>query len=218
MGELESQRVDLPLNLSLVPLHSCPKLTASCAELLNKTWPRSMGARMHSLEQSCHEFPVCLVLIGNPEGPVLGHARLCKVIRLHDSLFVESVVVRAELRGRGYGKKLMEATEKYARTRGFRNLHLTTHDKQDFYHHLGYQLAEPVQNMGNLGTLLPIDKLQCISTPVHTLLPIDKLQCISTPVHTPSSDPSLPKILPSVNPPSVPQPPPPPLPPAPPPP
>ncbi|KAM9326714.1 N-alpha-acetyltransferase 80 [Gastrophryne carolinensis] len=151
--------------LLLVPLHHHPDLIASCAELLNQTWRRSLGARLHSLESSSENFPVCLALIGAREGPALGHARLCRVIGLSDSLFVESVVVSVDLRGRGYGRKLMEATERYAKGRGFRNLYLTTHDKQDFYYHLGYRLTEPVQNMGALRTLLPSGMFQKLSNP-----------------------------------------------------
>ncbi|KAM4721604.1 N-alpha-acetyltransferase 80 [Rhinophrynus dorsalis] len=162
MGESLEAGVTSPSKLILLPLHHRPDLTISCAELLNQTWHRSMGARMHSLERSCDEFPVCLVLIGAPGGPVLGHARLCRVLGLQDSLFVESVVVSSQLRGKGYGRRLMEATEKYARSRGFRSLHLTTHDKQDFYHHLGYHLSEPVQSMGTLGTLIPMSMLQSV--------------------------------------------------------
>ncbi|XP_077307650.1 N-alpha-acetyltransferase 80 [Lithobates pipiens] len=154
MGEKPGRGSPPPGSTILTPLHHRPDLTASCAELLNQTWRRSLGARIHSLEKSLDDFPVCLVLIGAPEGPVLGHARLSKVIGLPDSLFVESVVVSADLRGKGYGRRLMEATERYARGKGFRNLYLTTHDKQDFYYHLGYRLTEPVQNMGRLGSLV----------------------------------------------------------------
>ncbi|XP_044129098.1 N-alpha-acetyltransferase 80 [Bufo gargarizans] len=160
MGESAGDGAATPGSVLLVPLHHHPDLTASCAKLLNQTWKRSLGARMHSLERSADEFPLCLVLVGAPEGPALGHARLCRVVGLQDSLFVESVVVSAELRGKGYGRKLMEATERYARGRGFQNLYLTTHDKQDFYHHLGYRLSEPVQNMGSLNSLLPATMIQ----------------------------------------------------------
>uniref|UniRef100_A0A8C5PH12 N-alpha-acetyltransferase 80, NatH catalytic subunit n=1 Tax=Leptobrachium leishanense TaxID=445787 RepID=A0A8C5PH12_9ANUR len=160
MGEKSGTGTRLPSGLVLVPLHLRPDLFSSCAELLNQTWRRSLGARIHSLERSSDDFPVCLALVENPGGPVLGHVRLCRVIGLADSLFVESVVVSEELRGKGYGRKLMEATERYARGRGFRNMHLTTHDKQYFYSHLGYQLSEPVQNMGSLGSLVPSGMFQ----------------------------------------------------------
>eukprot|EP00079_Xenopus_tropicalis_P010641 XP_002935682.1 PREDICTED: N-acetyltransferase 6 [Xenopus tropicalis] len=211
MGEQSGLREASALSLALVPLHTCPKLIPSCAELLNETWQRSLGARMHSLERSCDDFPVCLALISSPDGPALGHVRLCKVIGSHDSLFVESVVVSTELRGKGYGRKLMEATEKYARSRGFRNLHLTTHDKQDFYHHLGYQLSEPIQSMGTLGTLLPMGILQRLSkvreepTPSHiaALHPTDSVLSaagafpVSTSVSLSTEDCSAPPPLPS---------------------
>ncbi|XP_073447754.1 N-alpha-acetyltransferase 80 [Aquarana catesbeiana] len=167
MGENPGRGSPPPGSIILTPLHHRPDLTASCAELLNQTWRRSLGARIHSLEKSLDDFPVCLVLIGAREGPVLGHARLSKVIGLPDSLFVESVVVSADLRGKGYGRRLMEATERYARGKGFRNLYLTTHDKQDFYYHLGYRLTEPVQNMGRLGSLVPPGMFQKV-TPSKT--------------------------------------------------
>ncbi|OCT85666.1 hypothetical protein XELAEV_18023837mg, partial [Xenopus laevis] len=219
--ELSGSGETSSLSLALVPLHTRPKLISSCAELLNETWQRSLGARMHSLERSSDDFPMCLALISSPDGPALGHARLCKVIGNHDSLFVESVVVSTKLRGKGYGRKLMEATERYAKSRGFRNLHLTTHDKQDFYYHLGYQLSEPVQSMGNLGTLLPMGMLQCMSkvraepTPSHSLplhLAESQLSAagafpVSTSVSLSTGDCSAPPPLPSYfNSPSTPPP------------
>ncbi|XP_053325650.1 N-alpha-acetyltransferase 80 [Spea bombifrons] len=196
MGDPSGERVVLPSDLVLVPLHHRPDLTASCAELLNQTWRRSLGARMHSLERSSDDFPVCLVLVRVSGGPVLGHVRLCKVIGLSDSLFVESVVVSEELRGKGYGRKLMEATENYARRRGFRNLHLTTHDKQYFYAHLGYTLSGPVQNMGTLGTLLPSGMFQGAMKTDFTS--VKKPQSPLRPAF-----PSAPPLPPSVSPPSV---------------
>ncbi|XP_068107660.1 N-alpha-acetyltransferase 80 [Hyperolius riggenbachi] len=165
MGENSAVRVPPADSLVLVPLHHRPDLITSCAELLNQTWRRSLGARIHSLERSCDDFPMCLALVGAQEGSAVGHVRLCRVIGLTDSLFVESVVVSAEIRGKGYGRKLMEATERYAKKRGFRHLYLTTHDKQDFYYHLGYRLTEPVQNMGTLSILLPAGMYQKMAAP-----------------------------------------------------
>ncbi|KAM8799553.1 N-alpha-acetyltransferase 80 [Eudromia elegans] len=144
--------------LSLVPLHQRPELMEACAQLLGEEWGKSRASRLHSLQRSSDAFPTCLVLLqcsGPAELPtseknpcqLLGHVRLSRVAGHSHSLFVESVVVPKALRGKGYGRKLMEATEQYARARGFRCLHLTTHDKQHFYAHLGYTLAEPVQMM-----------------------------------------------------------------------
>lgn len=62
-------------------------------------------------------------------------------------------------RGKGYGRTLMEKTERYARSRGFKRLCLTTHDKQHFYAHLGYVLSTPVQNAGAMTAFIPMETL-----------------------------------------------------------
>ncbi|MBN3279534.1 NAT6 acetyltransferase, partial [Polyodon spathula] len=69
----------------------------------------------------------------------------------------------------------MEATERYARSRGFWRLCLTTHDKQHFYAHLGFVLSEPVQNAGSMTTFMPMEVLQRFSQPPSTGREGDKL-------------------------------------------
>ncbi|XP_074139423.1 LOW QUALITY PROTEIN: N-alpha-acetyltransferase 80 [Sminthopsis crassicaudata] len=138
--------------LTLEPAHLRPELLDACADLINQEWPRSRASRLHSLGQSSDAFPLCLALLGPPPAPgalptVLGHSRLSKVVAHDHSLLVETVVVARALRGQGFGRRLMEATEAFAKARGFRRLHLTTHDKQHFYAHLGYELGEPVQGI-----------------------------------------------------------------------
>uniref|UniRef100_A0A674IZM2 N-alpha-acetyltransferase 80 n=1 Tax=Terrapene triunguis TaxID=2587831 RepID=A0A674IZM2_9SAUR len=157
--------------LTAVPLHQRPDLVEVCAELINEEWKKSKTSRMYSLQKSTDNFPLCLVLIKTQrateaaeEGKMaktqlLGHARLSRVVSQPQSLFVETVVVSRVLRGQGYGRKLMEATECYAKSRGFRHLHLTTHDKQHFYAHLGYTASEPVQSMGFMSSLVPMEFL-----------------------------------------------------------
>ncbi|XP_014850614.1 PREDICTED: N-acetyltransferase 6 [Poecilia mexicana] len=135
--------------IHVVPIHRRPDLLVPCADLVNSEWRRSQAARVHSLQKSCSEFPVCLVLLQGPRGReerLLGHARLTRVVGHGSSLFVESVVVSKQERGKGYGRVLMEETELYAKRRGFKRLCLTTHDKQHFYAHLGYVLSTPVQS------------------------------------------------------------------------
>ena len=53
------------------------------------------------------------------------------------------VLVSREWRGRGLGAKLMSAAEEYAVGLDFHTIHLSTHDKQDFYRHLGYEDGPP---------------------------------------------------------------------------
>jgi GNAT superfamily N-acetyltransferase len=51
--------------------------------------------------------------------------------------------VAEPLRGRGYGRRLLEAAEEEARTQGCRGVHLSTHSFQarPFYEKLGYEIV-----------------------------------------------------------------------------
>ncbi|MGH0169206.1 UNVERIFIED_CONTAM: hypothetical protein FKN15_056345 [Acipenser sinensis] len=182
--------------VTVVPLHRRPDLVGACADLVNSEWQRSRAARIHSLEKSCDGFPVCLVLVSRAD-QLLGHARLSLVVGQPRSLFVETVVVSRELRGKGYGRRLMEATERYARSRGFWRLCLTTHDKQHFYAHLGFVLSEPVQNAGSMTTFMPMEVLQRFSRPPATSGEGDK----SGLNQTSSPPPQSPPLAPFLNPP-----------------
>ncbi|KAI2661639.1 N-alpha-acetyltransferase 80 [Labeo rohita] len=121
-----------------------------------------MGARIHSLRQSSYSYPVCLLLLigerRSQDEKLIGHARLSRVLGSR-SLFVESVVVCSTLRGKGYGRILMEGVERYAKGRGCTRLCLTTHDKQHFYAHLGFVLSKPVQSVGTLASFMPMEVL-----------------------------------------------------------
>lgn len=146
--------------LTLEPVHCRPELLDACADLINEQWPRSRASRLHSLSQSSDNFPLCLMLLSPHPTPgtapiVVGHARLSRVLDRPQSLLVETVVVARALRGRGFGRHLMEGLEVFAQARGFRRLHLTTHDQLYFYAHLGYQLGEPVQGLVFTSRRLP---------------------------------------------------------------
>ncbi|XP_068589108.1 N-alpha-acetyltransferase 80 [Cebidichthys violaceus] len=167
-GEVkEKQHTDSeqPEKIRAVLIHRRPDLLASCADLVNSEWRRSQAARVHSLQKSCPEFPLCLVLLrgGGETERLLGHARLSRVVGRSGSLFVESVVVSDAERGKGYGRTLMEEAERYAQSRGFKRLCLTTHDKQHFYSHLGYVLSMPVQNAGAMAAFVPMEVLLRLS-------------------------------------------------------
>ncbi|OXB71332.1 UNVERIFIED_CONTAM: hypothetical protein H355_012738 [Colinus virginianus] len=162
----------LPEELSLVPLHQHPELLEACAKLLAEEWGKSRALRLHALQRSSDAFPTCLALLRTPSPTepacppsLVGHVRLSRVAGQPSSLFVESVVVARALRGRGYGRQLMEATERYARARGFCCLHLSTHDKQQFYAHLGFVPAEPVQIVPFLSPAMPAAALQAFAVP-----------------------------------------------------
>lgn len=143
------------------PLHERWDLVEVCSELLNAQWQRSTGARIHSLRQSSHNYPVCLLLLKGErrsQEKLIGHARLSRVLGSR-SLFVESVLVCSTLRGKGYGRILMEGVERYAKGRGCSRLCLTTHDKQHFYAHMGFVLSKPVQSVGTLASFMPMEVL-----------------------------------------------------------
>lgn len=164
-SENQTQYVDKnyeqPEKIHAVPIHLRPDLLIPCADLVNSEWQRSQAARVHSLQKSCPGFPVCMILLqghGDKER-LFGHARLSRVIGHSSSLFVESVVVSKTERGKGYGRILMEETERYAKYRGFKGLCLSTHDKQHFYAHIGFVLSTPVQNAGTMSTFVPMETL-----------------------------------------------------------
>ncbi|XP_078144191.1 N-alpha-acetyltransferase 80 [Centroberyx gerrardi] len=206
-----------PEKIRAVPIHRRPDLLAPCADLVNSEWQRSQAARVHSLQKSCPEFPVCLILLRGSRDTerLLGHARLSRVVGHGGSLFVESVVVSRAERGRGYGRTLMEETERYARSRGFKRLCLTTHDKQHFYGHLGYVLSTPVQNAGAMTTFVPMEVLLRFSR-----MPGGEASAGPPPPPASIPPPPPPLLLPPPPPPpaSIPPPPPPSIPPPPPPP
>ncbi|CAK6435879.1 unnamed protein product [Pipistrellus nathusii] len=154
--------------LTLEPVHCRPELLDACADLINEQWPRSRASRLHSLGQSSDSFPLCLMLLSPHPAPghapvVVGHARLSRVLDRPQSLFVETVVVARALRGRGFGRRLMEGLEAFAQARGFRRLHLSTRDQLPFYAHLGYQLGEPVQGLVFTSPRVPAALLRVFS-------------------------------------------------------
>ena len=76
---------------------------------------------------------------------VLGHVRLARIPSKADAVWIESVVLHPDLRGKGFGKYLMLHIEKFAREdKGFSNAYLCTIDRQIFYSRCGYSFCDPV--------------------------------------------------------------------------
>jgi GNAT superfamily N-acetyltransferase len=140
--------------LILVPLNERKDLLSDCVELLNNQWPRSKVARLRSLEQRFgeDEFPVSLLLLEPTKDKcrdhLIGHSKILPVPYDREKCFVESVVISNELRGKGYGRRIMQLTEAYAKQRGIKFMHLTTHDQQGFYKKLGYEHCDPIVVFG----------------------------------------------------------------------
>eukprot|EP00747_Dinoflagellata_sp_TGD_P220608 gnl/TRDRNA2_/TRDRNA2_92564_c0_seq1.p1 gnl/TRDRNA2_/TRDRNA2_92564_c0~~gnl/TRDRNA2_/TRDRNA2_92564_c0_seq1.p1 ORF type:complete len:486 (+),score=80.22 gnl/TRDRNA2_/TRDRNA2_92564_c0_seq1:9-1466(+) len=119
-----------------------PHLVERCAELLAAQWPaQSASVRRAQLLAHCSAYarqpgplPCNLLLIDGEAGAerLLGHCRLQQACDNADgfSAVVTSVIVAAEMRGQGYGRRLLQAAEEKAAAAGFAYMYLWTHDAQ----------------------------------------------------------------------------------------
>ena len=89
---------------------------------------------------------VIFIFLDNCKRPcVLGHVRLARITSKAEAVWIESVVLHPDLRGKGYGKYLMLITEKFARdVKGYSEAYLCTIDRQIFYSRCGYVFCDPV--------------------------------------------------------------------------
>jgi aminoglycoside 6'-N-acetyltransferase I len=75
-------------------------------------------------------------------GALLGHS---KTWWTNDLIYIDELFVAPESRGNGYGKKLLEHTEDYAREQGYEVITLMTNKYMPafkFYNHVDYIQAE----------------------------------------------------------------------------
>ncbi|RNA20302.1 N-acetyltransferase 6 isoform X3 [Brachionus plicatilis] len=133
------------------------------AQLVNSEWPRSQCQRVLSLRQYVRsdklKIPISLILVDTESDRVVGHASLASITTADDVtknlVFIQSVVVDPEYRGKGLGKKIMLEAELYVAEYAKMPQHgliktncdflyLNTKDKQSFYEHLGYVRIEPL--------------------------------------------------------------------------
>ncbi len=65
-----------------------------------------------------------------------------------DWLYIDLLWVKDELRGRGYGRRLLTLAENEARQRGAKNAYLDTFSFQapEFYEQLGYEVFGELQD------------------------------------------------------------------------
>ncbi|CAG0894130.1 unnamed protein product [Cyprideis torosa] len=145
---------DIESEVQLVPLHERWDLLKAAVSLLNAQWPRSLTARLRTLEKSQDKLPMSLLLVDGEHG-VIGHARLARLPRNPGGCWIESVVIRGDRRGQGFGKKLMLAVEAVARKEpySFQEAFVSTHDQEVFYRRCGYQLCPPVTLFGGAAPL-----------------------------------------------------------------
>ncbi|OTF77200.1 hypothetical protein BLA29_007320 [Euroglyphus maynei] len=90
--------------LKLVKIHENTHLIDQCIQILNEEWPRESQKRMATMKRSSDNFPICLALI-NSDDPekVIGFVKLTSEKPFNPVIFVESLVVVKEYRGKGIG-------------------------------------------------------------------------------------------------------------------
>lgn len=132
--------------LKLVKIHENTHLIDSCIQILNEEWPRESGNRMKTMKRSSDNFPICLALINGHE-KVLGFVKLTSEKPFNPVIFVESLVVRKDCRGKGIGRFIMEQVERIGKELNFTKIHLTTIEQQGFYCKLGYYNVSPKMNI-----------------------------------------------------------------------
>lgn len=120
--------------------------------MINEEWPRSETARMMSLQASCDQLPTSLILV-NDKKIIIGHCKLTPIPSIHESCFIETVVISKALRGRKLGSYLMKRVEEYCRDfLKLKMVHLSTKGQENFYSKLGYKLCDPVNIYGTCVT------------------------------------------------------------------
>jgi len=146
--------------MEIIPIHALrdeeqASAMSQCVKILNCEWPRSETIRLRGLQSSSDQLPANLVLVTRvrDEIKVVGHSRISKIPADPSQVFVESVVIHPQLRGKGLGKILMLKTEEYCVNQGFTTSFLTTHDQQIFYSRCGYKFSEAVCAFGGSSTL-----------------------------------------------------------------
>ena len=111
---------------------------------------------MRSLESSNDDLPICLALTQgqSPDMKVMGHVRMTRIPSIPNAVWIESVIIHPDLRGKGIGKYLMLRAESFAQTLGFETAYLNTIDQQVFYSRIGYKFCDPVCAYGGNTKLL----------------------------------------------------------------
>eukprot|EP01122_Echinamoeba_exundans_P015651 TRINITY_DN7536_c0_g1_i1.p1 TRINITY_DN7536_c0_g1~~TRINITY_DN7536_c0_g1_i1.p1 ORF type:complete len:182 (-),score=19.51 TRINITY_DN7536_c0_g1_i1:341-886(-) len=139
-------------------LHDVPELLDSTVALLNAEWPRKGSYWQNSASKSSENLP--LIIVSVKIDRVVSQLRLSRVSDDDHGLLVENVVVDKSLRGKGYGRFIMNAAESWAVQHGFTAMYLSTPDMQAFYGRLGYVEGDPVTSLGDNASKLNKAQLQ----------------------------------------------------------
>lgn len=115
------------------------------ATFLNTEWPRSMGSREHSQRKSCRKTPpMSFLMLETETDEIIGHSRVTRLPNRETALWVESVMIKKDQRGRGLGKSLMLETENWMLENGYDECFLLTDDQCRFYESIGYENCDPI--------------------------------------------------------------------------
>ena len=79
--------------------------------------------------------------------------------RVENAVWSTAVLVSRLWRGKGLGSCLMRAAEEYAASLHCHTVHLSTHDKQNFYHHLGYKDGPPISALRSCVAKLSVQQV-----------------------------------------------------------
>ena len=131
--------------------------------LLNSEWPRSYTERSNSLKlsyenkDSHYHLPVSLILILKQKNLVIGHVslQLIEILNLNienPNVYLQSLVLRKDYRGKGLGKLILNLCEQYLidylkqnqTFYKFNEIYLNTKDQQKFYEACSYVKIEPI--------------------------------------------------------------------------
>lgn len=159
--------------LEVIPIHHCLEYCDAAVALLEEQWPHEKVIRANRLrsmtELSCDSLPCHFVLLradpaAKGERTVIGHSLLQQADGRSDgkSAIMYSVVIRRDLRGKGYGRVIMKETETYALMQGYSHMYLSTEDQQGFYHRLGYQECEPITSLGKNSKRLTPNQVEAL--------------------------------------------------------
>lgn len=89
----------------------------------------------------------------------MAHVVLMEIVE-KNGIYLESLLVSQEVRGMGFGRKMMEFAEEHARKQGAPKIWLNTKDKQEFYRHLGYKDSTFVTPVRESQKFLGTEKVQ----------------------------------------------------------
>lgn len=136
------------MTIIVVPIHKYLEYLQDCCNLINSEWKRSDTARLHSLQSSSDTLPTSLILLQDKK--LIGHIKLSGIPSIRSACFVESVVIDSKIRGKGFGKMLMNKAEEYAKnTLNVDTIYLSTKGQELFYKKIGYNECSPISIYGS---------------------------------------------------------------------